>query len=107
MQSCWRICRAEGSDKITGQHLDRACQLEGIDDLGLDYNEQQLLAMLEKGGVRLNVVATILGVPAKTVSACTESFLLRSGLITKDKYGLRHLTEEGRQHLSKSRPTDV
>ena len=107
LQSCWRICRATDGNTITTEHLQTACRLEGLDQIGLDYNEQRLLALLERGGVRLNVISTLLGLPGKTVSTVTESFLQRSGLITKDRHGLRHLTEEGRQHLEKNRAKAV
>ena len=102
-QTCWRVCRAEGDECIMPKHLERACQLDGLDEIGLDFNEQRLLTLLEHGGLRLNVVATMLGLPAKTVSSVTEDFPLRNGLISKDRYGLRYLTDAGRQHLEKSR----
>ena len=36
-----------------------------------------------------------------------RAFLVRSGLLIKDKNGLRQLTQEGLDHLSKSRQQDV
>ena len=41
LQSCRRVCRAEGASSITMEHLDRACQLEQIDGLGLGPTEQR------------------------------------------------------------------
>lgn len=100
LQSCRRVCRAEGESVITLSHLRRACELEGIDDLGLGPTERQYLDVLSGGASRLNVVASMLGLPARTVSQVVEPFLLRLGLIVKDDQGRRQLTGKGRDHLS-------
>ena len=99
LQSCWRVCRAGGDHTITRQHLERACVLEQIDEFGLDATEQSYLRLLVDQPLRLNMLASMLGLPAKTVSSVTESFLIRSGLITKDKNGLRMLTAKGMEHV--------
>lgn len=43
LQSCRRVCRADGKTTITQRHLDKACELEGIDALGLGPVEQMYL----------------------------------------------------------------
>jgi len=53
---------------------------------------------LNDGPSRLNVIASILGLPTRTVSDVTEQYLIRAGLIDKDKIGLRQLTAKGREH---------
>jgi holliday junction DNA helicase RuvB len=104
LQSCRRVSRAEGARKITMAHLKKACALEGIDEvLGLGPVEQQYLRILLEGASRLNVIASRLGLPARTVAEVTEPFLIRVGLVMKDDQGKRNLTAEGRNHLSKSR----
>jgi Holliday junction DNA helicase RuvB len=55
----------------------------------------------------LNVIASILGLPAKTVSGVVEPFLIRAGLMVKDDQGRRELTAKGREHLSDFRPNAV
>jgi holliday junction DNA helicase RuvB len=85
------------------QTVERACQLEGIDALGLSSTEQQYLRILAEGDSRLNVIASRLGLPARTVSTVTEPFLIRAGLIVKDDQGRRQLTGLGREHLSNCR----
>lgn len=104
LQSCRHVCRAEGEKTITLQHLERACDLEGIDALGLGPTEQQYLRAVGDGASRLNVIASMMGLPARTVSQVTEPFLIRAGLLVKDDQGKRVLTEKGREHLFKSRP---
>jgi Holliday junction DNA helicase RuvB len=100
LQSCRRVCRAEGEMTVTSGHLLRACELEGLDAIGLGPTEQRYLEVLVAGASRLNVVASMLGLPARTVSQVVEPFLLRTGLIVKDDAGRRELTAKGREHLS-------
>ena len=106
LQACRRVCRAEGETTILPEHLYRACELESIDDLGLGPTEQKYLGIVSDGASRLNVIASMLGLPTRTVSQVTEAFLIRSGLVVKDDQGRRHLTEKGRAHLSNLRATD-
>jgi holliday junction DNA helicase RuvB len=99
LQSCRRVCRAEGAETITVEHLERACSLEQVDALGLGVTEQSYLRLLIDGPTRLNVLASSLGLPSRTVSQVAEPFLIRAGLITKDDQGRRQLTALGREHL--------
>lgn len=107
LQSCRRVCRAEGSKTITEDHLERACELEQMDHLGLGVTDQQYLEILADGPCRLNVIASLLGLPARTVSQVTEAGLIRLGLIAKDDQGRRELTAMGREHLSGKRRESV
>jgi Holliday junction DNA helicase RuvB len=100
LQACRRVCRAEGATAIALGHLERACGLEQIDALGLGPTEQQYLDLVRAGASRLNVIASRLGLPARTVSQVTEPFLIRAGLVVKDDGGRRQLTALGRQHLA-------
>jgi Holliday junction DNA helicase RuvB len=52
---------------------------------------------------RLNVLASRLGLPPRTVSEVTEPFLLRAGLVAKDDQSRRQLTALGRRHLANLR----
>lgn len=103
MQAARRVCRAEGDQTITAAHLSRACDLEGIDGMGLGPTERQYLELLIGGASRLNVVASMLGLPTRTVAQVIEPYLLRTGLIVKDDTGRREVTARGRDHLSGSR----
>ena len=95
-------CRAEGQDTITQTHFERACLLEQIDELGLGVQERKYLSILAEAPTRLNIIASVLGLPARTVSGVTEQFLVRAGLIDKDKSGLRQLTNKGLEHIRKN-----
>lgn len=104
LQSCHRVCRSVGQSSIGVDQLHRACELEEIDDEGLGPMEQQYLRLLASGPNRLNVLASRLSLPTRTVSDVVESFLIRAGLVTKSKDGSRELTPAGRKHLSKQCP---
>jgi holliday junction DNA helicase RuvB len=106
LQSCRRVVRSEGQNNITLEHLERACLLEGIDQMGLGPTEQEYLSLVAEGASRLNVIASRLGLPARTVSHVIEPFLLRAALLEKDHQGRRHLTAFAREHLSTFRPND-
>jgi len=100
LQSCRRVCRSLGEETITPSHLERACDLEGIDCLGLGPVEKQYLQIVGEGASRLNVIASHLALPARTVSHVTEPFLIRAGLLLKDDRGRRQLTAKAREHLA-------
>jgi len=99
LQAARRVCRAEGAQKVTIHHLRKACLLEGLDELGLGPTDHAYLKALADGASRLNVIASLLGLPSRTVHEVTEPFLLRVGLIAKDDRGRRHLTAAGHEHL--------
>lgn len=107
LQAVRRVSRAEGDDVITHAHLRRACALEQIDDQGLGPTEQHYLRLLADGPQRLNVIASSLGLPSRTVSQVSEPFLLRVGLIAKDDQSKRQLTALGYEHVSKQRQNAV
>lgn len=107
LQSCRRVCRAEGDVVVTIEHLRRACLLEGLDDLGLGPTDQRYIEILAQGVSRLNVIASMLGLPSRTVAEVSEPYLIRSGLIVKDDQGRRQLTSECREHLLSSRQQRV
>ena len=97
LQSARRCARAEGDSTITIDHLLHACALEGIDDLGLGI-ETKYLEILANGATKLNVLASTLGLPPRTISEVMEPFLLRASLIVKDDQGRRQLTQKGLDH---------
>jgi len=102
--SARRVSRADGRSLITVADLTRACDLEELDDLGLGPLEQRYLRLLIEGPKRVNVLASMLGVPAKTLSCVTEPFLLRAELVTKDDASRRQLTPRGRRQVLGNSP---
>ena len=70
--------------------------------MGLGPTEQKYLTVVADSPTRLNVIASMLGLPSRTVSEVTEPYLMRAGLIGKDDQGRRQLTQIGREHLSNS-----
>lgn len=100
LDSAKRIASSHGTDDIEPEHIKEMLQLEGIDSLGFDVVEQKYLLILKdhQGPVRLNVLATHLGVPKQTIEMLEADFI-RLGLITKGDKG-RILTPAGVEHLN-------
>ncbi len=107
LQSAHRVQVAEGSNVLTVDHLRRACEVERISGEGLDNVQQKVLHLLGAGPMRLNVLASMLGVSTKVLTKTVEPFLLRQGLIVKTDGGLRNLTESGQRHLDTLRLASV
>ncbi len=107
LQSCRRVCRSLGDTEITIEHLNKACELEKLDSLGLDVNQQQYLQILLGGDSKLNVISSRIGLPSKTISDVVEPFLIRSELVAKDEKSGRVLTAFGRGHAMDLRQQSV
>lgn len=102
-QASRRVARSLGETTISQHHLERACQLESLDSKGLGPTDAAYMRILLDGPCRLNVIASRLGLPAKTISEVNEPYLIRSGLVVKDDQSRRQLTAEGREHLNSQR----
>ena len=96
------IARSQNASIIAGDHFKQMCELEAIDEIGLDMDQRRYLRVLEEAGgsVRLNIIAMRLGIPTKTVTSIVEEFLIRTGLVGKDDGG-RFLTDQGKEHTAK------
>jgi len=103
LEQTWQVVRSRNCFAIRGEDCHYACRLTGLDDRGLRHPERQYLQILArtKGPMRLNVIATSIGLAPQTVSTTIESFLLRIGLIVKTDKG-RAITEDGLQHLDRN-----
>ena len=99
LNASMRTARSEGADSVTLKHFHKTCQLEAVDSKGLDSTEQRYVQILLGGPHRLNMIASKLGLPTRTVERVIESeFLIRSGLVEKDDQSRRVLTSEGQRH---------
>lgn len=100
LESCFRTAKAYNSDIIKKEHAIMTFELEGLDCLGCDQAEQQYLQILHEThgqATRLNVIASRLGLPSRTIAGL-EQYLVRQNLITKNDSG-RNLTKKGYQHV--------
>ncbi len=100
LDSAKRVCSAKAMDVIETGHITEMLAIEGFDALGFDPVEQGYLKLLRehRGPVRLNVLATHLGLPKQTIEMFERDFI-RLGLITKSDKG-RALTPAGIEHLT-------
>ena len=94
------IARSENADSITVCHAHKAFDLENMDEIGLTKNEKDYMKILSEhsSSVRLNVIASRLGLHTRTVSQIIEAYLIRAGLITKIDNG-RTLTAAGIEYI--------
>jgi Holliday junction DNA helicase RuvB len=100
LQTARYVSRSDSAETILPVHLARACELSGIDSLGLNLaTDLAYMKLIADGDKPLNVLASCLGIPTRTVSTVIEPFLIRSGLIEKGKQSHRTLTPKGREHL--------
>jgi len=99
LQSARRCSVAEGSSSIEVRHLTKACEIERVSSLGLDNLQQKYIALLKGGPLRLNVLASALGVSSKVLVKTVEPYLIRADFIAKSDGGRRQLSDRGRQHL--------
>jgi len=100
LESAKRQASSEGTDHITAVHVQKMCEVEQIDALGLDAIEQKYLNILrdEESAVRVNVLATTMGLPRQSIEMFEADFI-RLGLISKSDKG-RMLTQKGIEHLT-------
>ncbi|MBR9802469.1 AAA family ATPase [bacterium] len=100
LESAKRVASSKSMDRIEPKHVEEMLAIEGFDSLGFDPVEQRYLMLLKEsqGPVRLNVLATHLGLPKQTIEMFERDFI-RLGLITKGDKG-RSLTPKGVEHLN-------
>lgn len=91
---------AENVERLSVNHFEKTCGLEGLDPIGLNHNEIQYMKILleNEGSCRLNILASRLGLHLKHVSTLIEEFLIRDGLVTKSN-SIRILTQKGLEHV--------
>ena len=98
LEASQRVANACEASQANIGHVRRMCSEAEIDSLGFDFIEQRYLKNLrEEGTVRLNMLASALGIPTKSVATMEEDFV-RLGLVTKSDKG-RMLTPKGVEHL--------
>ena len=105
LESTRRTARANGDTTINLYHLNLTLKMEGIDSLGLTIDERKYLAIVKYHNnlIRLNVIATCLGMSSRSVSTNIEPYLIRIGLLTKDpRNGCRVLTDKGIKHITEN-----
>jgi len=92
--------KADG--QLSGQTVDAALQLEGVDALGLDELDRKYLRIVAEvyrgGPVGLEAVAATLGEDAGTLEDIVEPYLLQIGFLARTRKG-RQLTQTSAEHL--------
>lgn len=99
------FAQVSGYDKIDLDTVEQALRMLGIDRLGLDKNDRNLLETItykfSGGPVGLGTLAASTGEEQDTITDVHEPFLLRLGLIMRTPKG-RQITDQGRSHIGSS-----
>jgi Holliday junction DNA helicase RuvB len=99
LQMAWNVCSSNDRTIITMDDVFEAFRLLNICSLGLDSIERNYLkALTRHKSMKLNVIASKLGLPTRTIASVIEPYLLRTELIDKDGSN-RVITEKGRTHI--------
>lgn len=89
--------------EVSKDVVDSAMQLFGVDPLGLDRVDRDLLNLLagkfNAKPVGLSTLAVALGEEPETIESVIEPFLIRSGLLSRTQRG-REITQLGIDHLA-------
>ncbi len=96
------FAQVKGDGRITRELADRALDLEGVDELGLDDMDKRILDVLIRKfsgrPVGLGTIAVAIGEEPGTVEEVYEPFLIMEGLIERTTRG-RMVTELGKKHI--------
>ena len=99
-----------GDGTITRDAANAALKMEGVDDLGLDKTDRNmLLTMIDKfggGPVGLDTLAATTGVDAGTIEAVYEPFLMQLGFLMRTPRG-RICTLAAYQHMGRIPPQSI
>ena len=100
LRDCITLGIGRGQSQVTVSHLIEICAMRGVDDLGLDPNQQAYLRRLADhgGAARLHVIAKLLTLPIQTITHVIEPFLVQAALIDLSD-GVRRLSDRGKIHV--------
>lgn len=101
LQMAYNVCLSNNRDVITLEDVLQAFRLMDVDLVGLDALERKYLqALASHHSMKLNVIASLIGLPRKTITDIIEPYLLRIGFISKDGVN-RIITDAGQKHIEK------
>ena len=105
LRRCRDYAQVKADGRLTGETVDAALALEGIDSLGLDELDRRFLGIIidvYKGGpVGVEAVAATLGEETDTLVDVVEPYLLQIGLLARTRRG-RLATIKAYGHLGVS-----
>jgi Holliday junction DNA helicase RuvB len=99
LQMAYSVASSDNRAVITKSDIIQAFKLLEVDELGLDSLERSYLKELNKHkSMKLNVIASKVGLPTQTVASVIEPYLLRQELV--EKIGSdRVITDKGKEHI--------
>lgn len=101
--------QVKGNGKITAELTDKALKALGIDDLGLERLDRELLGAIinhfNGGPVGIDTLAASIGEERVTLEDAHEPFLIQSGLLYRTQKG-RIVSQSGYSHMGIPYPED-
>jgi Holliday junction DNA helicase RuvB len=96
------FAQVRGNGDITPSVVERALEIEGVDEIGLDQLDREYLrtigAVYEGGPVGVEAIAATLGEDSVTLEDVVEPYLLQIGFLARTRQG-RRLTAAAARHL--------
>ncbi len=98
--------QVENKSSLTAESARKALELLGIDDIGLEQTDRNILKVIEEqfagGPAGLKSIAAAIAEEEDTVEEVYEPYLLRMGFLTRTARG-RVITETARKHMGMKR----
>lgn len=96
--------QVSGNDAISKQDADKALEMLGVDEYGLDKHDRRILEIIIEsfngGPVGLNTISAATGEEQDTITDVHEPFLIRSRFLIRTPKG-RQTTDLAHKHLNK------
>ncbi|MFW6061555.1 MAG: Holliday junction branch migration DNA helicase RuvB [Planctomycetota bacterium] len=107
LRRCRDYAQVKGDGQLRAETVDAALKLEGIDQLGLDELDRNVLKVIidvyDGGPVGIEAIAATLGEEVDTLVDVVEPYLLQVGLLARTRRG-RLVTPHGYKHLGLKPP---
>lgn len=103
-------CLVKNNSKMEQKAVEQACELFGIDSLGLDSTDRKYLSFLCEGyaakAVGLSTISVTMGETQETIEDMIEPYLVIHGFVQRTSRG-RMATSKAYDHLGIETPSDI
>lgn len=103
-------CLVKNNSKMDEKAVSEACELFGIDSLGLDSSDRKYLSFLCEGyaskAVGLSTISVTMGETQETIEDMIEPYLVIHGFVQRTSRG-RMATAKAYEHLNIAVPNDI
>jgi Holliday junction DNA helicase RuvB len=112
LRRCRDVAEVRGNGNITGAVVDTTLTMLGVDSIGLDEMDRQILrAIIDHyggGPVGVNTIAVVVGEEPDTIEEVYEPFLIQSGFLKRTPRGREVTMKTYRYfHLESPKPQNA